>query len=405
MQQAFGRALRDHDHARTGALADDAAVHDFLFAGSGEPRLPDEVFGRLRWGGVFAYVGTSETRVRRLAESFDGRRGFVLEQPPTYIWSAPLGLRLPGLATKGYWFSARKTQLIQPGQVTERFTYDVELARCPDAPEGWMVCKQVPTVESVLWRLQQKFPDADRDDLDKRAHKLVDHVFPTFLTREAAILKILQEKLPEPYRQRVPRALGVEKDGQGFVRRLAMNWLRTGGEPMSQLEFARQSAELLSVLHDMAGVIHLDLRLDNFVITEHGVGFVDFGSAVRMGEELERSPMLSTLFGEMMRTSQIQRMLGRMLEKGQVTNRVIREVHGKVDRVVDAFYLAVQINRPLRNPEFRDLIRYDPASDEARMLDALTAAVLRPKHPDKARFKTAADILRGIRRIQRRLEG
>ncbi len=72
------------------------------------------------------------------------------------------------------------------------------------------------------------------------------------------------------------------------------------------MEFARQAAELLHVLHDRAGVIHLDLRLDNFVLTEHGVGFVDFGSAVRCGEDLKANPMLGTIFGELMKTSQIR---------------------------------------------------------------------------------------------------
>ena len=46
---------------------------------------------------------------------------------------------------------------------------------------------------------------------------------------------------------------------------------------------------------------------------------------------------------------------------------------------------------------------YDPDSEQARALSSLTAAILRPKHPDKTEFKTAADILRGIRRIEQRL--
>jgi len=37
--------------------------------------------------------------------------------------------------------------------------------------------------------------------------------------------------------------------------------------PIEQIEFARQSADLLRALHDDARVMHLDLRLDNFVIT------------------------------------------------------------------------------------------------------------------------------------------
>ena len=114
--------------------------------------------------------------------------------------------------------------------------------------------------------------------------------------------------------------------------------------------------------------------------------------------------MLDTLFSEMMRTSQIQKMLGKMLERGHVTNRAMAEVHGKTDKTVDAFYLAVQITKPDGNPELRQLIEHDPASDTAQALAALTAAVLRPKNPDMAQYKTAMDILRGVRRIRRRVE-
>lgn len=402
-RQVYGPALVGHSPGRTGELTPGGALYDFLLASSDEPNLPDEVFVRLRWGGVFIYAGDSEARTSRLAETYAGRRGFIVEQPVTRRRTGPLGLPIPGLSRSAWWFAARKVHLIQPGQITERFTYNVRLVPNANAEDGYIVTKSVPTAEQVLWRLRHRYPEADQQDLEKRAGKLVDHVFPTFLTREAAILQILQEKLPEPYRKKVPHVLGVEKDSQGFVRQLAMNWLRTRGKPISQIAFARQSAELLDVLHEQAGVIHLDLRLDNFVLTDGGVAFVDFGSAVRVGEELDRSAMLSTLFGEMMRTSQIQRMLGRMLERGQVTNSAMRAVQGKVDPAVDIFYLAVQINRPLRNPEFRDLIEYDPDSREARMLEALTAAILRPKDPKQALYATAGDILRGIRKIEAKL--
>src|SRR5581483_4355134 len=97
------------------------------------------------------------------------------------------------------------------------------------------------------------------------------------------------------YDKRVPHLIDMEKDDRGFVRRLRMNWLRNGGEPLAHMEFARQSADLLRI-------IHLDLRLDNFVVTPHGVGFVDFGSAVRDNEDLSRNPLLQSLFGELMRT-------------------------------------------------------------------------------------------------------
>ena len=182
-----------------------------------------------------------------------------------------------------------------------------------------------------------------------------------------------------------------------------MNWMRIGGEPISQLDFAIQSAELLAAIHEQAGVMHLDLRMDNMVITPKGVGFVDFGSACKIGEQVNQSPMLGTLFTEMMRTSQIQRMLGKMIERGHVTNNAIAEVYGKVDKTVDSFYLAVQIAKPHANPELKQLIDYDPESDTAGMLSALTAAVLRPKNPEMMQYKSARDLVRGLRRIERRV--
>ncbi|MEM1212197.1 MAG: hypothetical protein AAGI68_07845 [Planctomycetota bacterium] len=403
----LGQALKREAEGRTVLRSSDAdhrIFADVLLAGSGEPKLPDEVFPRLKWGGVFAYVGTHEQSVQRLAEAFDGKRGFVLEQHPTAIHAAPAGVRIPGVTPQGIYFTARKTALIQPGDTTDRFTYEVHLTRQEDAPNGYIVTKQVPSYSTLLWRLKKKFPGQDPDALAERARKLVDTVFPTFLTREAAILKILAKHLPEPFGQRVPSCLDVVTNDKGMVTELTMNWLRNGGKPLPQIDFARQAAELLTVLHDHARVIHLDLRLDNFVITEDGVGFVDFGSSCRIGEDLGESPMIETLFSEMMRTSQIQRMLGKMLERGDVTNHQMREVHGKVDKTVDAFYLAVQIAKPTNNPELRQLIDFNPNSEEAQRLKALTAAILRPKNPHLAEFKTAADILRGIRRIEARLQ-
>lgn len=379
---------------------------DVLTATPSEPKLPDEAFARLRWGGIFLYVGTSEKHVRSLAEAYDGKRGFILEEPVTQVHGTKMGMRLPGLTPTGYAFVARKTQLIQPGDFTERFTYNVELTPCPktpDTPDGYVVTKRVPSYDNLVYRLKHKFPDAEVRDLENRARKLVDHVFPTFLTREAALLGILQKKLAPQFRDRVPKPLGIQKDSRGFVRTLHMNWMRVGGDMISQLDFAIQSAELLSAIHEQAGIMHLDLRMDNMVITPNGVGFVDFGSACKIGEQVNKSPMLGTLFTEMMRTSQIQRMLGKMIERGHVTNNAISEVYGKTDKTVDSFYLAVQIAKPHANPELKQLIEYDKESDVAGMLSALTAAVLRPKNPEMAQYKSANDLVRGLRRIERRV--
>ncbi|MEM7683112.1 MAG: hypothetical protein AAF288_14255 [Planctomycetota bacterium] len=394
-EEARGRILSRSSEPTPGRLV------DVLIAGSGEPKLIDETFPRLRWGGLFGYVGVSERSVRQLAESYDDpMRGFVLELPPTPIRMSSRTGRLGRAPIEGYCFTARKVRHVQAGGFTERFTYDVELTPQADAPNRYIVTKRVPTLEDLFRRLRHKFPGADPDALRERARKLIDHIFPTFLTREAGILQILAKHLPFEYAGRVPACLTTKRDHRGMVTQLQMNWLRNGGQPISHLEFAKQSAQLLSVVHGAARVMHLDLRLDNFVITEDGVGFVDFGSAVRIGEDFGDTPVLETLFSEMMRTSQIQRMLGKMLERGDVTNETIAEVHGKVDKTVDAFYLAVQIAKPYGNPELTQLIDYDPNSEMARRLSALTAAILRPKTAHAGEFKTAGDILRGVLRIE-----
>jgi serine/threonine protein kinase len=248
-------------------------------------------------------------------------------------------------------------------------------------------------------RLKQRFPDTPHENLAQRARKLVDKVFPVFLTREAAFLRLLHRDLPEDYRDRVPHVLGVERGPDGLVRQLCMNWLHLGATPLPQLAFARQLTDLVRVLHDVIHLIHLDLRMDNVVISDHGVCLVDFGSAVRMDEDLSRSPMLATLFGEMMSTSQIQRLLGRMKDAGEVTSKVLVEGHQKIDRAADLFNLAVQMAEPHRNPDLRPLIDFDPESREARQIKQLSERILKPIEPNRPRHRTAADILADLDRI------
>jgi hypothetical protein len=129
------------------------------------------------------------------------------------------------------------------------------------------------------------------------------------------------------------------------------------------------------------------------------VGFVDFGSAVRVDENLKQSPLLSSLFEELMRTSEIQRMLFKMTRTGEVTSEAISGGLHKVDKAVDCFYLAVQISSPHANPDLKDLIRFDKGSQEAKRLSRLTEQILRPTDPAKPTFRSAADILQGIRQL------
>ena len=328
----------------------------------------------------------------------------------------PLNLQWLGFAKKVYFFSARKVSLVEPGQSSDRFTYNVYLeknrqhAAAGVVKEGlnWReeydVVKQVPAADRVLGRLKEKFPEADEETLRRRAKKFTEKIFPVFLMREAAILKLLHRDLPPRFRDRVPRVVESEQDLKGYVQTLRMRWLRNGGKPLSQLEFAKQGAELLAALHDDAKVMHLDLRLDNVVITEKGVGFVDFGSAVRVGEAFPEASLLGNLFGEMMRTSQIQRMLGKMTEKGQVTSEEICNSYHRIDKAVDFFYLAVQINAPHTQSGFCGLVKYEPESREAKELAKLTEEILRPTDPEHSRFKSAREIYEGIVGIERSLK-
>lgn len=401
--QVFEHDREYSRYAHSPIAHDPRALQDFIFVSDDDATDPADVFARLRWGGQFVFASRHARRTAQLARDFD-RDGFCVEEPPTYI-KRPWRL-LPLFSSRVHYFRSRKVFLLRPGDFTDRFTYHVELDRHQQArDEEHVVCKKVPTFESVIARLRRKFPDTPLEAIEKRAHKFTDKIFPTFLTREAAILKILQEHLPSRYAHRVPRVIDLEKDIRGFVTTLRMNWLRNGGRPLSQLEFATQAAELLHAIHDFAGVLHLDLRMDNMVITEHGVGFVDFGSAVRVNENLATNPLLSTLFEELMKTSQIQRMLYSMSRSGEVTSEHLRSKHGKADKAIDVFYLALQFTTPHANPDLAALIHYDPQSEMALAIARLSNTVLRPPDPSNPQHQSAKDILRSLEIIGHNVSG
>lgn len=409
--EAIARHLCRHDPEikqlrGSSSLEKPAGLVDVLFRGEGEPHDPDEVFGRLRWGGLFVYASRDPDLVAALPQRFC-QRGYATATPPTFIRKPVLGLRLPLLSPRLHYFVARKVFLVRPREITERFTYHVQLVPGGgDSPGGLVVSKEVPSLERVIARLRARFTDVPYAVIEKRARKFTEKIFPLFLTREAAMLKILERDLPREFRNRVPRVLDLEQDGRGYVRRVWMTWLRQGTDtPLGQLAFARSAAELLQVIHDTVGIIHLDLRLDNVVITREGVCFVDFGSSVRVGENIHGNPMLATIFEELMRTSQIQRMLYRMKSSGLVTSQVISEAYQRVDKAVDLFYLAVQMNDPLSNPDFQGLVDFDPQSIEAYGLDRLTHDILKPADPLHPPYRDAKDLLIGIGDLERNLRG
>jgi hypothetical protein len=395
----------DAEFAHFGKPASDADdLVDFLFAVETEPHDPDTVFTHLRWGGHFIYVSRDRERVQGLHERFR-QRGFLPIHEAKPIRLSRLGIRLPIWSPRAWCFVARKVFIIRPREISDRFTYHVQLVPRYAQGGGFVVMKEIPSLERVIGRLRARFTDLPHSVIERRARNFTEKVFPLFLTREAAMLKVLERDLPREYSHRVPHVLGLEKDDRGYVQRLWMNWLRNSGPPLTQMEFARQFAELLYILHDKTGIVHLDLRLDNIVITDGMVGFVDFGSAVRLGENIAGNSLLSTLFEELMRTSQIQRMLERMTKSGAVTSKVLREGYGRVDKAVDLFYLAMQISAPTGNPDLRGLIQFVPDSAEAKALTRLRQQILKPADAERPAFRSAYDILEGIERLELELSG
>ena len=389
-------------YEKTSSLAKPRGMVNYLLATNDQPHDPVAVFERLRWGGEFVYISPDPREVAELPPKF-AERGYTSVKGPAFVrtgWGVPL------ISRKAHYFVARKTMLVQPREFSDRFTYHVELERRDvqtDGPPGtdrWVVRKEIPTFERILARLKFKAPALPQSTLERRAKKFAEQIFPLFLTREAAMLRIIERDCPREYLHRFPKIVALEKDSKGYVQRLWTTWLRNGGSPLPQIEFAKQAADLLHILHDRIGIIHLDLRMDNMVITENGVGFIDFGSAVRVNENIHGNAVLSTLFGELMRTSQIQRMMDRMATAGSLTSHVIREAHQRVDKAVDLFYLAVQIAQPTSTPELRELVKYEKFSPEAMELSRLNNAILRPPNPARPRFRTARDVLDEILRIE-----
>lgn len=396
----------------------EAGLTDFFFATSsgrnGDRACdPNRIFHVLRWGGQFIYCSPNRREAEAGLNRLRQRPEFAIDQDLATITTprfSRVGLAyaarlLPPLRKAYHFFIARKTLLTQPGVATDRYSYDVRLERRGPSLHDYVVLKQVPTMHDAIERLSLRFPEADPATIENSARKLVDKVFPIFLTREAALLKIVHRELPDEYRDRFPSVLDLVTDKRGLVQRMRLNWLRLGGPTMSQLDFAHQAADLLHVLHDRVGIIHMDLRLDNFVVTPAGVGFVDFGSAVRVGEDFDSSPMLAALFGEMLSTSQVQRDLRRLVSKHKVTSPLFTNCCNKMDKAVDLFYLVLQMNNPHANPEFRGLVHYDRGAADAKALASLSRAVLNPRNTAAPRYRTARDVLQGIDLVRERLAG
>lgn len=374
---------------------------DYFFGTRAAACAPTDVFRFLRWGGDFYFTTHRLREAEQLRDAYAKRREFVTEKQIDVFTGPRYDRALLRMSRKYYCFRARKVEMTLRDEATDRHSYDVRLIKSQmDKAQGWVVHKQVPTVADAAERLWKRFPDLPFYTVETAAEKLVDKVYPIFLTREAAFLKILQRELPDAYKLRVPTPLHIEKDERGFVRELQMSWLRLGGDPIDQLDFARQSAHLLTLLHDTLNIVHLDLRLDNYVVTPHGVGFVDFGSASRIGEDFSKSSILKSFFDEMLSNSQVQRDIQRMQSRGLLTSSVFEGVYHKIDKAVDLFYLLMELNRPHDNPDFAGLVAHDPRSRHARMLAEFTKQVFRPTDPTKPRFTSVRDVRDALNLIE-----
>lgn len=361
---------------------------DFWFDADPRQCAPDRVMPALRFGGQFVFVTRSARQAAQVERRFAARPEFVIERPAAPL---PCGRLACVLHQAPLLLVARKVLLDHPDRLLSRQSFDVRLAPGP-TPSGWLVSKRIPDLEHTRDRLARLSPRRDAGQTDLLARKLTDTVFPILLTRETGFLRLLQQRLPDPLRALVPEALRAERDAHGRVRCLDMTWLREGGEPISATAFARQAAALLAALHRDARIVHLDLRLDNMVVTEHGVGFVDFGSACLIGEAIEDQRVVGSLFNSMLSASRIRRDLRRLRRKGLVTSSLFDRCYRDRDPAIDLFALALQMTRPTANPVFRGLVEEPRSDTEAERLTKLQRHVLRPRDPARPYLTDPAQI-------------
>lgn len=422
-------------YTRSEAQAAASGARDYTFNLSPTDAAPDAAFDRLRWGGQMAFISPRPREVEALLADYRQRPEWLIEDEPTAIappatrsgmrgigplLPAPLRRRWLGQTT--HYFVARKVLLDPAHRLTAKHSFDVRLIPDPDpgisptprtpagplnsdtsggggeisggdsSGGGYVVLKRVPTLQQAMDRLAQTCPDVPAERLEAIAAKLVRKVFPIYLTREAAFLKLLQRDLPERFRGRTPKVLSHEVDDAGLVRSLTMRWMRQGGPPISQTQFARQAAELLWALHEDVGIMHLDLRLDNLLVTEAGVCLIDFGSSVRIGETFAPQSTIDTLIREMLASSQITRDLKRQRRKNLVRAAVFADLPYPPTPAFDLFALATSMTRPHDNADFKGLVIHDHNSDEGLRLSRLRKRILQPPADDPTPIRSVADL-------------
>lgn len=374
-----------------------SGVHDYEFSTTFHDARPDRVFDRLRWGGQLIFVSTQPREVQQLLGYYRNKPEWLIEHEPESLvcprfeklkalnqLPLPASLRRLLLEERAYFFVVRKVLIDPVSRLTAKHSYDVRLVRAQGkadqryATDGFVVLKRVPTMEQAIDRLKQTCPGVPPERLGMIAEKLVRKVFPIFLTREAAFLKLLQRDLPPELKIKTPRVMSMESDDKGLVRAMSMKWLRQGGPPISQTAFAQQSAELLRALHEHVGIMHLDLRLDNLLVTDDGVCAIDFGSSVRVGEDLSTTTIIETLVREMLQSSQITRDLERQRRKQLIRSEVFAGLPYPVSPAFDLFALATNMTRPHDNADFKGLVTHDRDSDEGQRFSRLRKRILKP---------------------------
>ncbi len=391
-----------------------SGVRDYEFATDASDAQPARVFDRLRWGGQLIFVSTQPREVQTLLDGYRNHPEWLIEHEPEPIvrprfeklpalgrLPLPASLRRLLLEEHATYFVARKVLIDPPTRLTAKHSYDVRLVRVHgtadplDAADGFTVLKRVPTLEQAVDRLTQTCPDVPADRLHAIAQKLVHKVFTIFLTREAAFLKLLQRDLPPAFKARSPRVLNMQADSKGLVQSLSMTWLRQGGAPISQTAFAQQSAELLRALHNDVGIMHLDLRLDNLLVTDAGVCVIDFGSSVRVGEDLSTTPMVQTMIREMLQASQITRDLERQRRKNLIRAEIFSALPFPPTPAFDLFALATSMTRPHDNADFKGLIRHQRDSEEGQRFSRLRKRILQST-PGESSIQNLDDLCREL---------
>jgi hypothetical protein len=364
---------------------------DTLRTQAGTTVDPRGAFEALRFTGLWTVEADAMAPLREVAEQIEAHGGFHIETAPHRVECdqnsrgkpsepTPWWLRwLPTLSRKQgrYQLVTRKTRLAPPDEAPEHCTFDVSLVPDPRGEHGYIIRKRVPSVEQTLRALQRFAPHLQPHDLHARAEQLVRDVFPLLLLRETVLLDRLQLKMPTTLRNRVPRKLSHIQRGPAQVEQIDMTWLAPAKHPISPLDFAIEAAELLAAMQRNAGLMHLDLRDDNIVITESGVGFVDFGSAVLIDEDLATRPMLHRIIHQMLGAIALQRALGSLITHKSVTHPILLRAHAKPEPIHDLFALTQLARSPHTSQAIGHLIQPN-AQEELAGLNQLADELLIP---------------------------